>query len=59
MTNEWDPWRKIDRQKVKNEVEMFKAEYPQYTDEYVSDYMQLLDDFTPEEKSLFCELLGY
>ena len=49
----------MDRQKVEEEVEIFKAEYPQYTDEHVSDYMALLDDYMPEEKDLFCELLGY
>ena len=49
----------MDREKVEAEVEMFKTEYPQYTDEYVSDYLKLLIDFTDAEKRLFCELLGY
>lgn len=49
----------MDRQKIEAEVEIFKLEYPQYTDEHISDYLALCDDFTPEEKALFCELLGY
>ena len=49
----------MDRQKVEEEVEIFKIEYPQYTNEHVSDYIQLLDDYTDEEIDLFLELLGY
>ena len=49
----------MDRQKVEAEVEMFKTEYPQYTNEHVSDYVQLLDDYTDAEIDLFLELLGY
>ena len=49
----------MDRDKVEREVEGFKIEYPQYTSEHVSDYLELLDDFTDAEKDLFCELLGF
>lgn len=49
----------MDRQKVEEEVDVFKTEYPQYTDEHVSDYLKLLTDFTDAEKDLFCKLLGY
>lgn len=49
----------MDREKVEREVECFRLEYPDYTSEHVSDYLQLLDDFTDKEKDLFCELLGF
>lgn len=50
---------KQQRTKVKVEVDMFKTEYPDYTDEHISDYLELCDNYTPEMKDLFCELLGY
>lgn len=45
--------------KVKEEVRIFKLEYPNYNDEIVYDYMQLMDDYSPEEKRMFLEMLGY
>lgn len=50
---------KVDMNKVMEEVDSFKTEYPDYTDEHVSDYMELLDDFTPAEKQAFARKLGY
>jgi hypothetical protein len=44
---------------VIEEVEIFKAEYPEYTDEHISDYLELCEDYGPEERDLFCRLLGY
>lgn len=49
----------MDNAKVLAEVENFKLEYPEYDDETVSDYIQLLDDFTQAEKNLFARKLGY
>ena len=49
----------MDKKKVMEEVEVFKQEYPEYTDEHVSAYLELCDDFTAKEKDLFCELLGF
>ena len=49
----------MNEDKVREEVEVFKAEYPQYTDEHVSDYIKLLDDYTKEEIQLFLAMLGY
>ena len=49
----------MDKEKVMREVEVFKAEYPDYTDEHISDYLDLCEDYTPAENDLFCELLGY
>ena len=50
---------KVDMNKVMEEVEAFREEYPDYTDEHVSEYMQLLDDFTRAEKEEFATQLGY
>lgn len=50
---------KVNRQKVIEEVASFKEEYPEYTDEHVSDYLQCLDDFSKQEKTLFATMLGY
>lgn len=49
----------IDREKVETEVEIFRAEYPDYTDEHISDYLELCDDFNRAEKDLFAQMLGY
>ena len=49
----------MDREKVEAEVEIFIAEYPEYTDEHISAYLELCDDYTDAEKDLFCQLLGY
>ena len=46
-------------EKVREEVRIFKLEYPDFNDEVVSDYMELLTDYNSEEKQLFLELLGY
>ena len=51
--------KNVDVNKVMEEVDSFKSEYPQYTDEHISEYIKLLDDFTPEEKQLFIRKLGY
>ena len=45
--------------KVREEVEIFKEEYPDYTDEHITAYLELCDDYSREEKDLFCRLLGY
>ena len=45
--------------KVSEEVEIFKTEYPDYTDEYVVDYLACCDDYTELERALFCRLLGF
>ena len=45
--------------KVMEEVESFQREYPDYTDEEVSGYVQLLDDFDPMQKELFLRKLGF
>jgi len=50
---------KVDEAKVREEVEIFKTEYPDYTDEHISDYLELCDDFNRDEKYLFARLLGY
>ena len=50
---------KVDVNKVMEEVDSFKTEYPAYNDETISDYIQLLDDFSPAEKTLFIRKLGY
>lgn len=47
------------QKKVDREVEVFKAEYPDYTAEHVEAYIQLLDDFTPSEIELFIRKVGY
>jgi len=44
---------------VRDEVEVFKMEYPEYNDEVVSDYLSLCTDYTREQKDLFCDLLGF
>lgn len=44
---------------VREEAEIFKAEYPDYTDETISDYLACCDDLSAAEKDYFCELLGY
>ena len=49
----------MNKKKVEEEVEIFKAEYPEYTDEHISDYLELCTDYTRAEKKYFCELLGY
>ena len=51
--------RKEQERIVKEEVEVFKTEYPGYDSEVVSAYLELLDDYTAEMKDRFCELLGY
>jgi hypothetical protein len=51
--------KKIDTKKVDEYVESFKLEYPEYNDEMVSDYIQLLDDWTAKEKDYFAMKLGY
>lgn len=51
--------KKMDLNKIQEEIESFKSEYPEYTDEHVSDYIQLLDDFTKAEKDEFAKRLGY
>ena len=50
---------KIDVNKVMEELDSFKAEYPEYDDETISDYLACCDDFTPAEKNLFIRKLGY
>ena len=50
---------KVNMNKVLEEVESFKLEYPDYTDETVSDYMRLLDNFNAAEKRQFATELGY
>lgn len=50
---------KIDFNKVMEEVDSFKSEYPEYDDETISDYIKLLDDFSHSEKVLFITQLGY
>ena len=50
---------KVDVNKVMEEVDSFKTEYPAYDDETISDYIKLLDDFSPAEKTLFIRKLGY
>lgn len=50
---------KTQKQQVIEEVEVFKNEYPDYTDEHISDYLECCDDYTRQQKELFCELLGY
>ena len=45
--------------KVMAEVDSFKAEYPNFTSETVEEYVQLLDDFNPYQKSLFIQELGF
>lgn len=49
----------IDVNKVMEEVEIFKTEYPEYNDETISDYLEVCDDFTVAEKNLFIRKLGY
>lgn len=49
----------LDRAKVIAEVETFREEYPDYTDEHINDYLNCIDDFTNAEKHFFIELLGY
>ena len=50
---------KEQRKQVQEEVEVFKTEYPNYTDEHIADYLECCDDYTRQQKDLFCELLGY
>ena len=45
--------------KVMAEVESFLTEYPNHTSEMVEEYVQLLDNFNPYQKSLFIMKLGY
>lgn len=47
------------REQVVEEVNVFKLEYPEYNDEYISDYLACCDDYTPDMRDLFCDLLGY
>mgnify|MGYP006908867503 CR=1 FL=1 len=44
---------------IREEAEIFKAEYPEYNDETISDYLEICTDYTATEKDYFCELLGY
>lgn len=44
---------------IREEAEVFKLEYPDYTDEHVSDYLACCDDYTATEKDYFAELLGF
>ena len=51
--------KKLDIKKIEVELDSFKTEYPEYNDEMVSDYIQLLDDWTAAEKDYFAMKLGY
>ena len=51
--------RKVNETKIKEEVEIFKEEYPDYDSEVIEEYLNLCDDFSPQEKDLFAQLLGY
>ncbi len=46
-------------EKIRKEVEVFQSEYPEYDDEYVSDYLACCEDYTPEMKKRFAMMLGY
>ena len=50
---------RVDVNKVMEEIDSFKSEYPEYTDEHISDYIQLLDNFNQAEINLFIRKLGY
>lgn len=50
---------KVDEIKIKEEVEIFKEEYPDYDSEVIEEYLRLCDDFNPQEKDRFAQLLGY
>lgn len=44
---------------IDKEISIFKAEYPDYTDEHVSAYLELCDDYTNAEKDYFAMKLGF
>lgn len=46
-------------QEVMEEVESFLSEYDSSDPEVVQDYLALLDDFSPMQKNLFLQALGY
>lgn len=50
---------KVNMEKIQRELESFLMEYPNYNDEIVSDYIDILDNFTRAEKDIFAQKLGY
>lgn len=50
---------KVDEAKVREYVEDFKLEYPNYDSEIIEAYLEVCDDFNAQERSLFLRLLNY
>lgn len=50
---------KVNMEKIQRELESFLMDYPNYNDEIVSDYIDILDNLTRAEKDIFAQKLGY
>lgn len=50
---------KVNMDKIQRELDSFLLEYPNHNDEIVSDYIDILDNFTRAEKDIFAQKLGY